>query len=789
MCLLTAIGVTAIFAFNGIGDALRENYQDFKSVTNAPDAFVTTDLCDFVSKDAEILNIEGVKSYYKSAYLPCSAKLENSSDTKAAQLYTFSFTDEYKAYKDFEGEDDPELPDVYVEYGFAMVNNIKPNSKINVGYYDKSTTVNVKGIVSFPDTLKYGANNAVSNDGSNFGRIYVEREQLEEIITTLKALLTEFVNDPTFPEYIRLQAQFLLVLFDQYTEKAADEIARYGNRLVFYFDEGADKTQTLENINKTLNQFTKVNESYLFEQSISETTIIANEDGLKKAGSAISIFVFATVEIVLTLFLLQIIRDMMRDIGVMSAIGIRKEKIMVLLACFSLLIAVIGSILGAIFGELIEWGLDWLVADTFKLDALFPPFRFKYFFLSMGMTILASQFATFFASIKIFKLSPVDALNECATSKKVLPPSIDKKLENASPTTRLTVNSLVTKPKRFITSFLAIFASAILIFTATASFTSYNKSLEHTFDTCLKYDSQVIFQQAPTNFNTELDEIGAEDYEISKYAGAEAKFNNKTFAITVQGLSIGTNKVQLPSKGNNNTPIPEDGITVNIVTADMYGINEGDVININNKDVKVAYITQFELANICYCNIEKMEEYVGGSATSYLIKKVNKEALLHLITNYHYDATVTFTEDVRTHYSNDFKAIKAACLVFIVFSVGLGALIVTLMMQTSLAEQKRDLCIMRSIGFTMPQISALWSVNTIAQYILATACGIPLGFLVTNLILKGTETEVHRIFSYANVWHALITLGAIALFLFVSHLFSMRVVKKLNIAENTKNRE
>ena len=129
------------------------------------------------------------------------------------------------------------------------------------------------------------------------------------------------------------------------------------------------------------------------------------------------------------------------------------------------------------------------------------------------------------------------------------------------------------------------------------------------------------------------------------------------------------------------------------------------------------------------------------------------------------------------------------CIVFIAFSIGLGVLIVSLMMQTSLIEQKRDLCIMRSVGFSMGQISGIWSFVTTLQFIFSMIFAIPLSFLATKLFLRFTKTNSALILSYANFWHVLITVGIVVLFLLFSHFFCMRIVKKWNIAENTKNRE
>ena len=150
---------------------------------------------------------------------------------------------------------------------------------------------------------------------------------------------------------------------------------------------------------------------------------------------------------------------------------------------------------------------------------------------------------------------------------------------------------------------------------------------------------------------------------------------------------------------------------------------------------------------------------------------------------------VTLTADQKNYFSSRFKTLEMVCIVFIVFSIGLGALIVSLMMQKSLIEQKRDLCIMRSVGFSMYQISWIWSFVSALQFVLAMAVSIPLSFLATKVFLSITSTKMAMVLSYANAWHVLMTSALVIFFMLFAHFFCMSIVKRWNIADNTKSRE
>ncbi len=797
MTVLTAIGVTSIIAFNGVADGMRENYKKYVERSDAPNAFLSTGLMDYGEngeKDLEIEAIEGVRIFERCMFVPCSTFLPKSQESKSTQLFTFDLRkDEYKPQIFAQTNYSKSYANVWVENSFAKLNDVKPGDTIQVGYYQQYVEVYVVGLLSYPDTVVYGASNAVSTENTNFGRIYIEKDEVKGLVSGTGGIvdkLQNFVDVGGLDTATKKAVEDAIELLNKFDTLISKEVQRFSNRITIYFDDNANQRETLNRVKDYYtSQGVKVLESYLFNESLSASLIDSNASAMKSAGRAVSIFVFGTVIIVLTMFLLQIIREMMRDIGVMSALGIKKEHIMGLLSLFSLIISIIGSAFGVFFGHLIEFGLDKIIGGVFGVAVKAPPFRYGNTLLSFATVLLASQFATFNASFRITKLMPVDALNDQASSKRVLSPKLEKKLQNARPGVRLTVNSIVTKPKRFITSFLAIFASGLIIFTSIASLTSFNKALNNTFDKYIRYDAQVVFADEPGGFDEELKSIGAERFEQTRYAAPVLKFNGKEETITLQGLPLDSTSVLIPLKRNEYAKVPEEGISVNMITAKALGIKEGDTVNVDGHDVKVAYISQLEAYNVCFCNVDKISEYANNDVMSYLINGVDKEALIKQVTNYHYDAVVTLTHDQRNYFASKFQILQMVCIVFIIFSVGLGVLIVSLMMQTSLIEQKRDLCIMRSVGFSMGQISGIWSYLMILQFIFSMVFSIPISFLATKLFLHFTNTKMAMVTSHANIFHMLITVGLVAAFLLISHFFCMGIVKRWNIAENTKNRE
>ena len=713
--------------------------------------------------------------------LPAATYIEDQDVTKASQIFTFEKTQKYKPTIVEEIKYSDVLPNVFIEENFAKDNNLKTNQKLKIGYYGESIEVQTVGIIKFPDTLKYGPSKDTTSSNKNFGRIYVEKNQLELIVDQLLILL----KDKTEIDIIELVDQLKLI-----KEIVIAGIGMYGNYFHVYAKEGIDPKQSIRDLTRILeNHGTNVLDAFTFEETAVYSYVISNVSSFGTVGKVVGFTVFVIMVLIITLFLNQILRTMMRDIGILNALGFTKEKIMLLLAAFSLIISLVGSVLGIISGNLLGHSIDELTASIFKYPLTIMEFRPSLTIIAVVSTILVSQLATFFSSFMILRLTPIEELSENPSDRIKMTDKLDKFLMKAPPTTKLAVNSITRKPKRYITSFIAILSSFFLIFMAFTFRISYSIALRQTFKNCLNYDAQVVLARDDNDFENELQTLGINDFEKGKYAKITLEKGNKSFDTVLQGLEIGTDTIRIPKKFFDSNPIPEEGIIINKNVALELGIKAKDTIKVDGKDVKVAYISNFEVYTVCICNIEKIDSYVDESFDTYYLRDVDNNKLLEYMSNYHYDSVINFNEDIKEYFSNNFKPMQGVTLAFVAVAMCLGALIVLLMNQTALVEQKRDISVLRSIGFSVGNISTLWLLQSISQFVIATLVGIPISIVVVKGLMRFVATSISCVSAYIDFWTIVLTLFCVATFMIFSHIACMFIVRKWNIAENTKNRE
>ena len=119
----------------------------------------------------------------------------------------------------------------------------------------------------------------------------------------------------------------------------------------------------------------------------------------------------------------------------------------------------------------------------------------------------------------------------------------------------------------------------------------------------------------------------------------------------------------------------------------------------------------------------------------------------------------------------------------------IGLTIVYNTAQTNLLEKKKELCILRTLGFPRGEISANWFVQSLIQYAAAVAVGMPLGIKLAKTALIRLSNEKIE-FAYSNGYKEyIITAALVFAYVVISHIFSMRSMRKWDMVETVKEKE
>ena len=109
--------------------------------------------------------------------------------------------------------------------------------------------------------------------------------------------------------------------------------------------------------------------------------------------------------------------------------------------------------------------------------------------------------------------------------------------------------------------------------------------------------------------------------------------------------------------------------------------------------------------------------------------------------------------------------------------------------QTNLLEKKRELCVLRTLGFQHNDISKKWFVQSFLQFIFSCIIGLPAGMLIAKYGLEKLSTSTREYIFANSINEYIFTIILVLAYVVISHFIAMSSMKKWDLVENVKDKE
>jgi ABC-type antimicrobial peptide transport system permease subunit len=136
-----------------------------------------------------------------------------------------------------------------------------------------------------------------------------------------------------------------------------------------------------------------------------------------------------------------------------------------------------------------------------------------------------------------------------------------------------------------------------------------------------------------------------------------------------------------------------------------------------------------------------------------------------------------------------FAIYDLAAWIIIGFAVLIGLVIVVNTTQTNLLEQSKELCVLRTLGFSHRVVSGKLFLQSLFYFVFSYIIGTPLGVAFSKTALRQLETKEQEYPFASGIAECLLTAGLVFSYILLSHLISSRSMKKWNIVEIIKEKE
>lgn len=776
MILVTALAICFGVTFLSTLNDYQKYSEQYINNYGIPD--VTLELSGYVEAEdikKPLSNIIGIEKYETSAQIMTQTKVND----RAIQLLIRSYDSDsfIKFYTEGEPNFNEDLVNVSINKQFATANKLKVGSNFvlssELEKYD--LIANVSSIYLTPELTTYSLAHKIPVDNYDYGIVCISKTEIDRLID-------KYVEQPLpFP---------------------ASTIT---NRIIIKTVEGADHGAIRDKATKAINSAIK---KYGYKVSYNETKegnasyreLHNNYTQLHIVCEVVpSVFVFIAF-ILIFMLLFQIIRGMLKEFGIMNALGINKRSILLLVICFSLLMTLISIAVGVALSVGATIGFYALCQNLFYIPIGFGFLSLQPILLFSGIVIAISLLASCATMLVIRKISPKDAMTNNASKYKPLPKPIVKITEKGSINTKLTINSIHKNVQRFIISI----TTAVLVYAITFASFNYHFVIDRAIKETYSFTNYDVDVYGLTENVTDLDmQSDIMEFESVSYSEphivshATAIFNTKKEGTDIYGFIPDHKFIPLFDKDGNECPLVDDEVVIEQKFADKLGVVVGDTIYLNGyikvsgiyklSTIKAAFMTRSTLEKLLKKN-KNMEKAYCVFANLTDTSKEN-QFLNELSFGLEYQTHAVFSEKFLESNFALFQAVQIASIVCIVFSLLIGLIVFLIMNQGSFNDQMRMFSILCTVGFDSRDVSKLFLNQNILSSILGFAIGIPIGIPLAKYVISLSDSLTMSL-SFSHIWWIyLVSISFILIFIIISQIYVNHKIKKMDIVTNLKTRE
>ena len=800
---LLAVGLLCCFGSTIIN--ARDSYQNFVAEYEDVDELVST---NFTTRE-KLLSVNSLDEVEKAeARLVVDCFLKKEGQDRAIVARVFSYTDEsdqiFKPYPLEQTTPHQTLVNIGVSEKYAKNNDFQVGQTIKLGFFDMYEEFYIQQIVDTPEAIYPRANNYIWSDNSDFGYIYASESELNKgLVNLANRILERVAGDSAFANYYHeaTEASGIFVPdLQEVVDKAgsnANYVAIFANQLLVKNKNGQDVDAVLEKVNQKLSDNGVQVKSSIVRQYLPYIAYMDHAlEQVQVASIFLPVFFYSITMVVVGLFINQIIKTMTPQIGVMMSIGIDNNSIVALFMLFTVIMGLTAGLLGIPVGFGLSIIMAGIMRKTYSIPTISPALNPLVTISAIVGLLIFVVLTTLIATRAIFRITPKDATISNESKRKKLPKWLDKVIDKSPMNIKLGLNSTAQNPRRFFVSSFSIFASLVLILLSNFFYVSKEEMIDQSVGRRLNYDCQVYLTQKEEqsfidDFSSQsfIEENGFEDCYYT-YLKIDVDSGQDVY-LECLAVDEGENAlINIPdNSGYGSLNVPSSGIILPKTSAETLNVKKGDTISINNKNVEVKEISYQYFHPITYLSKAQMDELGVDYVSSFIMNVNDENALSKYLSSSRNQCLTVFTKSLSKDLHGIFDSTNAMIYIMIGFSVGMAFIILCIMSQNALLEQQRQLSIMRAIGFTIFDISNIWTFQSVLQLLSSAVLGVPAGALAIYILLKlcSSSTQTYPfVFSWGVVF---IALGFIALVIIACHLISMLTIKKWNIADNTRSRE
>lgn len=491
----------------------------------------------------------------------------------------------------------------------------------------------------------------------------------------------------------------------------------------------------------------------------------------------------------------RMVEQQRTQIGTMNALGLKRHKIMLHYISFSLVVSVVGVVLGLLAGTL--WGSPAVIgmfANWYIVPGLHSVFHPMYFIIAAGI-VAVCVLASYMSCRKLLRIKPAEALRPAAPKKGKN--CIFEKLpfwEKLSFTSQYNLRDISRAKLR---SFMCVIGTAVgmlLMVYAVGCNELLGSMVEINFNRVSAGEYQIKFSEDAKTEDADAmaEELDGEvvmvnQIEVAKKKNAPSEEKKKETITVLEGKNL-YNILDLNNQVENLTP---GTVGISRKLAEDLHVEKGDTIywHLYSKntwyEAEVGTIYRsLESQGIAY--LREDYEKTGAEYTPGFL--MTNERAAEEKADLSYVTGVNSKSEMQAAYENSMSVINMMVVMMAAFSILMIVVVLYNSGVLSFHERVKEFATLKVLGLRSSKIRKILSIQNLWLSIIGILIGAPLGNVSLNAMINTNGENFDYNLSLAPVDYIIAGILVMIISMLVSFMFSKRI-RSLNMVETLKGVE
>lgn len=744
--LMVMIGVMAYSGIESYMDGMQRSIDKYYKENNIFDLVVTKD--NFTKEDLDKINnisdvslAEGKLSLYAKT-----------NDDKIL-LVNFIESNEISKFYVHDGISFDKTKDgVWLDYKYALENNIKVKDKVSIKYDTLDLEKEVLGLIYVPDHV-YDVKDAseLYPNKKDFGYAYLSSNELKDYV------LSKNMTDIPF--------NHMMIKTNGNREIVKDELNKIltGNYVI-----------------------TDVEDTLSYKQYQGEIN-----EGKTYVGVFSGLFLFIAILSVITT-MNRLIKKERTQIGTLKALGFSNFRVLTYYIGYGFWVSLFGSIAGILVGY---YGIGKLFISI-EMDFFEVPNGSAYMnpksYLVALLVVIIISFITYLTGKKILKKNPAETLrNEIPSVKKgslnFTKKSIFKKLSFQS---IWNVRDILRNKSRTIMGVIGVTASCMLIVCAIGMLNSMNHFIDLQFSKLYNFDYKLVLDSNITNENIEEIKKTYGDYS-SETINVETVIDNNKENNTILVTDAKNYLRFINSKGKYINVSSDEGVYITRKLAKNNNLKVGDTIVWHVSGSDKDYTSKIIGLNKDpqNQNITMSKAYLDTLGITYNPDSFYTNVDLSNINKIDGVSIIQDIDSLAESMSDMLSMMKKMIALIIFIAAVLGIIIIYNLGILSYTEKQYQFATLKVLGFSDKKIEKIFVKQNNWIAIAAIVLGLPLGYMLTEWLFQTAIEEHYDFNAYILPITYIIATVAVYVISYIVSKFLSKKIKNIDMVSSLKGNE